>query len=169
MKVIIYCASTIDGKIARGVDDQLDWTTGEDKKLFATETKEAGVVVMGHNTFKSIGRPLKDRLNIVLTSEDKSAENLPGLLEYTSHKPGQILETLEGRGFKKVFVIGGSKINTLFLKEDLVGEVWLTLAPRIFGPGINLVTDEKLEKKLRLLSVRKLAEGFIMVKYGIIK
>ncbi len=169
MKTIIYCAVTLNGKIAKGQSDPLDWTTKEDKKLFAAETKKAGVVVMGHNTFRSIGHPLKDRLNVVLTSSDKDSENLPGLLEYTSQKPKQILEILESRGFKKVFVIGGSVTNTLFLREDLVDEIWLTLAPRIFCPGISLVTDEDLEKKLNLLSAKKMLEGFIMVKYKIIK
>lgn len=169
MKVIIYCAVTLNGKIAKNQSDPLDWTTAEDKKLFAAETKKAGVVVMGHNTFRSIGRPLKNRLNVVLTSRNKDSENLPGLLEYTSQKPEQILETLKGRGFKKIFVIGGSVINTLFLKEDLVNEIWLTLSPRIFGSGINLVADGYLEKEFNLLSVEKMAEGFVMVKYEIIK
>mgnify|MGYP001619326673 CR=1 FL=1 len=165
MKTIIYCAVTLNGKIAKGQSDSIDWTTKEDKKLFAVETKKAGVVVMGHNTFRSIGQPLKDRLNVVLTSKNKDSENLPGLLEYTSQKPEQILETLKGRGFKKVFVIGGSVINTLFLKENLVDEVWITLAPRIFGYGINLVSDEHLEKKLNLLSVEKLKEDLLLLKY----
>lgn len=165
MKTIIYCAVTLNGKIAKSQNDPLDWTTKEDKKLFAVETKKAGVVVMGHNTFRSIGRPLKDRLNVVLASKDESRENLPGLLEYTCQTPKQVLETLESRSFKKVFVIGGSVINTLFLKENLIDEVWITLAPRIFGHGISLVTDEKLEKKLSLLSVRKLKEDFLLLKY----
>jgi len=169
MKVIIYCAVTLNGKIARGQSDPLDWTTKEDKGIFAIETKKAGVVVMGHNTFNSISHPLKDRLNVVLTLKDKDSENLPGFLEYTCQTPKQILETLKRRGFKKVFVIGGSVINTLFLRAGLVDEIWLTLAPRLFGDGISLVTDEHLEKKLNLLSAKKLAEGFIMVKYEVVK
>lgn len=168
MKVIIMCAVSLDGKIARGKNDPIDWTSRQDKKNFAQQTKKAGVVIMGHNTFKSIGHPLKDRFNLVLTSQPLAQVGQKGQLEFTDQKPAQLLRNLSRRGFKKVFVIGGSKINSLFLKENLVTEIWLTLVPIIFGQGISLF-DTMLEKKLRLVSLKKLSYGLLFLKYHLAK
>ena len=82
MKLILFCAITVDGKIARTDNEIVNWTSGEDKKLFATETKKAGVIIMGNNTFKTFGRPLKERLNIVLTKNVKKYKNEKGILAY---------------------------------------------------------------------------------------
>lgn len=168
MRVIIICAITIDGKIARDSKDPIDWTSKEDKKIFTTETKKAGVIVMGHNTHKSIGHPLKERLNVVLTREDLTKNNQPGLLEFTSQKPQALLNELSKRGFETVFVIGGSQINSLFLKEDLVNEIWLTLAPKIFGHGIGLTNGLDVEKNLEFIESRNLEGGLLNLKYKVL-
>lgn len=168
MKVIIMCAATVNGKIARDQNDSLEWTSKEDKKFFAQETKKAGVIIMGHNTYKSIGHPLKERLNVVLTPQNLTAENQLGLLEFVSHTPQQVLKDLENRGFQTVFVIGGSQINSLFLGAGLVNELWLTLAPKIFGRGINLVNEAAGEKNLELFETTNLEDGFILLKYKVL-
>lgn len=167
MKVIMMCAVTLDGKIAKNSGQFIDWTGGEDKKLFADETKKAGVVIMGHNTYKTISRPLKDRLNIVLTSTTSDKVSEPGILEFTAAHPSRILEELVGRNFKTVFVIGGAVINALFLKEKLVDEVWLSLVPKIFGEGISLTEELGIEVNLKLLSCDQLADGLVFVKYKV--
>lgn len=169
MKVIIICAVTLDGKIARGLNDPIDWTPKADKEMFARETKKAGVVIMGHNTFNSIGRPLKERLNVVLSRELKNKVNQIGVLEYTDRPAKKLLENLRRRGFRKVFVIGGSRVNSLFLRAGLVDEIWLTLAPKIFGKGVGLFGSDLPEINLRLLSTRKTADGFIFLRYGFIR
>jgi dihydrofolate reductase len=70
MKVIMMMAMTLDGKIAKSSDHFPDWTSKEDKKLFAKTSKEAGVVIMGDKTFFTFPAPLKDRLNVVFTLEE---------------------------------------------------------------------------------------------------
>lgn len=169
MKVIMMCAVTLDGKIAKSPGEFIDWTGGEDKKLFADETKKAGVVIMGHNTYKTIGHPLKDRLNVVLTSTVGDKVSEPGVLEFTAAHPKRILEELEERNFKTAFVIGGAVINSLFLKENLVDEVWLSIVPKVFGEGINLTEELGIDVNLKLLSCEQLVDGLIFVKYQILR
>src|SRR3989338_7272838 len=100
MKVIIMCAVTVDGKIARGPKELVNWTSKEDKKIFARETKKAGLVILGRNTYETFGRPLKERLNVVLTANPKDHESQRGILEFTSKKPRELVRELSRRGFK---------------------------------------------------------------------
>jgi dihydrofolate reductase len=56
MKTFIIAALTADGFIAKGSDHlSVEWTSKEDRKFFSDRTKKAGVVVMGLNTYKTIG------------------------------------------------------------------------------------------------------------------
>jgi len=169
MKTIIMCAITLDGKIAKKSGEFVNWTGSEDKKIFARETKKSGVVIMGHNTYKTIGKPLKGRLNIVLTSNVENKTGQKGILEFTSRAPVEIQRHLEARGFKKAFVIGGGEVNTLFIKNGLVDEVWLTMVPRIFGRGISLFSDFDGDVNLEFNSCERLSSGLIFVKYRVVK
>ena len=57
---------TDDGVI--GIDGQLPWRLPEDLRRFKTATL-GKPVIMGRKTFESIGRPLPQRHNIVLTRQ----------------------------------------------------------------------------------------------------
>ena len=56
-----------------GKDGSLPWRISEDLKRFRTITSNA-VVIMGKNTFLSIGKPLPNRENIVVSTTLKSAD-----------------------------------------------------------------------------------------------
>ena len=54
-----------------GDKGKLPWSNKSDLNFFKNQTT-GGIIVMGHNTWKSIGStPLKNRINIVLTSKDE--------------------------------------------------------------------------------------------------
>ena len=66
-------------------------------------------------------------------------------------------------------MVGGAQIATLFLRNKLIDELWLTLEPKIFGTGGNFVTEEKLDIELKLISILKAnAGGTLLTKYEII-
>ena len=97
MKVILLSAVSLDGKIARGAFDKLDWVSGENKKFFAKVTRKAGVVIIGHNTFKVIGKPLEERLLKVLASKPWEEKKIPGKIEFTNSSPVEIQKGLRER------------------------------------------------------------------------
>lgn len=162
MKVFIIAAVTADGFIAKNPrHTPLDWTSKEDKQFFAEKTKKAGVVVMGENTFKTIGKSLKDRLTVVY-----SKENWPGV-ESTQKEPGELLEDLEKRGYQEVAICGGSTIYTMFMESGLVDELYLTVEPITFGQGMRIFNKE-IDKKLQLQSVQKIGEQTVVLQYKVI-
>lgn len=169
MKTILMMAITIDGKIAKSVNQLANWTSQADKKIFVEETKKAGVIIMGLTTYQTIGRPLPDRLNVVLTFEPEKEKEIPGVLEFTNRPPRVLLAELEKRGFSSVILGGGATINGLFLKENLIDEVWLTIEPRIFGEGLSLFQNADVNLSLSLLEIRKLDENVLQVRYRIEK
>ena len=56
----------IDENCGISKDGRIPWHIPEDLHFFKTKTQHH-IVIMGKKTFDSIGKPLKNRLNIVLT------------------------------------------------------------------------------------------------------
>ena len=171
MEIILLMAQTIDGKIARSSEEKIDWTGPFDKAFFQHETKKAGVVIMGSKTFDMIGKPLKDRLNIVLTKD--TSRRYQGLrnhkdVVFTKFYPKPLIDDLLSLNCPRVFLIGGSEINTLFAKNNLIDKVWMTFTPRVFGKGLNSFNAE-LDIKLDLQSHQSFPDGGVLLKYNVNK
>ena len=165
MEIILLAAVTLDGKIARHAAHLSDWTSPEDKQVFRTETRRAGVIIIGHNTFRTLRRPLPGRLHIVLTHALADKVNIPGAVEYTTATPAAIAADLAGRGFARAILVGGAQVNALFLAADLVDEIWLTVEPIIFGQGVALFAGVALDRRARLLSLTPLNADAFQVRY----
>lgn len=165
MKTILVMATTLDGKIGKDVDHPVDWTPREDKSIFVKLTKNAGVVVMGSKTFDTIGRALPGRKNIVMTRNRNRISDDDDLL-FTDTPPSQILKKLSMQGFETVALIGGAQINSLFLKEKLINEIYITIVPRLFGDGLSLF-NERNDVMLDLISIKKLKKGCLLLRYSV--
>ncbi len=107
MKAILLMAVTADGLIAKDSMQLVDWTGRADKKYFVQITKDAGVMIMGSKTFRTIGKILPDRKSIVMTRNKKRISSEKELV-FTDQSPEKILAALEKEGFEKVVIIGGS-------------------------------------------------------------
>jgi Dihydrofolate reductase len=113
-----------------GNDNELPWYLPADLKYFK-EITMGKTVVMGRKTFESIGKPLPNRENIVLT-RDKNLK-IDGCIVINSKEE---LEKLN----KDIFIIGGSEIFKIFL--DDIDEIYVTkIEHEFFGnvyfPKIN--------------------------------
>lgn len=157
----IIAAITADGFIARDAHHPAFWTSPEDKKRFIELTKRAGVVVMGSTTFKTLPRPLKERVNIVY-SRSKKFEGA----ETTSEDPNVLIERLSAAGYKEIAICGGAEIYNLFLKAKVVRKIYLTVEPIIFGKGVSLFSDE-LNVHLELKSNTATDSGSLLLEYNV--
>ena len=165
MKVFMIAAVTADGFIGKHADHFADWTAKEDKRFFMSITKEAGTLIFGSTTFKTIGRPLKDRRNIILTSQPASYQ-VEGV-EFTDENPTSLLKRLESEGVKSIAIGGGSKIYSAFMKAGLIDEVYLTVEPFVFGRGVPLFSED-LDMKLELIENTPLNTSTYVAHYRII-
>jgi len=163
MRVFLIAALTADGFIGRDSHHFADWTSKEDKKQFMSLTKEAGVVVMGLNTYNTMGRPLPHRRNLVYGPQPIDHEGV----EVVTESPADLLKRLESEGHHTVAICGGQTIYDMFLQAGLVSELYLTVEPTMFGTGISL-SRSPLAATLKLKEVTKLNKDTIMLHYEVV-
>ena len=77
LEIIVAVGNYIVGKgYPIGKDNKLPWKNSNDLKWFRQNT-EGNIVIMGRKTFESIGKPLPNRINIVISRQDNpSADNI---------------------------------------------------------------------------------------------
>ncbi|MGE4318021.1 MAG: dihydrofolate reductase [Deferribacterales bacterium] len=111
----LIVAMTKNGVI--GKDNKIPWHIPQDLKLFK-ELTTGNVVIMGRKTYESIGRPLPNRENIVISNSVKEIE---GCLVFDSVlKAVRHAQTLD----KGIFFIGGSELYRLVL--DIVTHLYIS-------------------------------------------
>jgi dihydrofolate reductase len=174
MKTILIFVTTLDGKITKwGNPDIRSWSSGDDQDYFDAIWSETRIIIMGSGTYDPDPvKPVPDHLYLVLTRHPEKYKNkeVKGQLEFTSEPPQKIVEALEKQGEETVLVVGGPHIATIFLKEKLIDELWLTLEPKIFGIGGNFVIEEKFDISLVLLYTEIVNDqGTIINKYRVMK
>ena len=102
-----------------GKNNELIWHLNEDMKYFK-ETTLYHPVIMGFNTYKSIGRALSNRLNIVITKNNKDKITDQSILVYDDLN--KLIKDLKDE--EEYFVIGGPSIYQAFYK--LADKMYLT-------------------------------------------
>jgi len=162
-------AMSADGFITKHQGGLVDWTSKEDKKHFRTITKEVGAVIYGKKTFDTFPKPLPDRLNIVMTRNPEGLEQQEGLLEFTNAEPLALLKDLAKREFEQVVLGGGAQINKLFLEQNLVDEIYLTIEPKLFGSGHPLLSETKIDVDLELIHMTNLTQDSLLLHYKVKK
>ena len=112
-----------------GKNNQLPWHLPQDLQYFKSKTT-GKPVIMGRKTFESIGRPLPNRINIVITrNPDWShdgvliASNLADAIE----KAKKVLNQ-QDKSSMEAMIIGGAEIYKTAL--PLVDRIYLTLINR---------------------------------------
>ena len=123
---IIAC---INQKRALGKDGKLLYTIKNDLLNFKRQTL-GNVVIMGRKTFESLpnGEPLKDRINIILTSNEEYGVSQDFDNVYIVHSIKDVIELCEAFfSDKELFVIGGETLYRQFMDSDLVDELRLTV------------------------------------------
>ena len=144
-KITLIVAAAENNAI--GKDNQMLWHLPNDFKYFKKNTLEHSVV-MGRKTFVSIGKPLPERRNIILTRD----------MNY-SHEDVDVANSVQEvlnycRDEREIFIIGGAEIykQTLPLADKiLLTRVHTTIDGDAYFPALldhewKLVSAEKHEK-----------------------
>jgi dihydrofolate reductase len=163
-------AISADGFIAKK-DGDSDWVSEVDTLNFEKTIKDAGCLIVGRKTFEQYEGelyPMKDVYNVVLTNNKEKNKETNGVL-ISSKPPMEVLKLLNQKGFKSAVVIGGGTLNTSFLKERLIDEIYLSVHPLILGNGIKLFENTQDFVNLKLEGVEKLEDNLVQLHYKVIK
>ena len=100
---MINIIAAMDPNRVIGKDNKLPWHISEDLKNFKRLT-DGNAVIMGRKTYESIGKPLPNRKNIVIST---SMPTTNGITVCKSLQEGLMEAKLFG---KDIFIIGGASL-----------------------------------------------------------
>ena len=173
---------TVDGKVA--VKKPGYWPIGSklDHDVLIELRSHADVLIHGGNLAREFGeitlKNLHPKLSYyIITSHSNGLpdklKNHPQVTIFSGSLK-KLVQKLKSNGQKLILVEGGPTLLGSFLKENLMDEIFLTVAPKIYGTSnltLNLVEGilfpKNSTKKLRLLSVKPIKdELFLRYKVG---
>ncbi len=168
---------TIDGKVA--VKGSGYWPIGsrKDYEVLTELRAYADCLIHGKNLYNEFGNITRQSLQKTefraLRKNLSKNPELPYIIG--SHDLKGLSRDLYKKGYQNILVEGGPTLLGSFLKENLIDEIFLTIAPKIYGTQ-NLTTLNLVEgilfspdkiKHLKLLSVRKI-DNEIFLHYRIL-
>lgn len=187
---------TVDGKI-QVLDHQKDyWPIGSktDHDTLVELRAYADCLIHGSHTAKeateatleNLEKPsfkrLREKLGknpvlpyYVVTSHPENFSDLASKITTVPHNLSLLSKNLYKKGVRNVLMEGGPTLLGSFLKANLIDEVFLTIAPKIFGSqkDVTLTLVEgtlfppKSIRKLKLLSVKQV-KNEIFLHYSLL-
>ena len=154
---MIIGIAAVDRKGAIGKGGKLPWHYSADMRFFR-ETTSGHAVVMGRKTWLTIGKPLKNRLNIVL-SRDTDIEPQESLIVFSD------IESV--LSFNKslttdLFVIGSAQIYEAF-REHI--EKWIITEVPLTVPGADAFMPKGYLEEFEVVDSKSLEEDLIVKFY----
>lgn len=152
-KVIIFIAMSLDGYIATK-DDKLDWlfqVEGEGDNGYSQFFSTIDTIIMGRRTYDWLIEevkgefPYKNQSCYVISHSMKETDDATVF----SGDVVDLVQQLKNEQAQNIWLVGGGELIHTFLKNGLVDELIVTVAPIILGEGIPLF--KQLEQQMNLL------------------
>jgi dihydrofolate reductase len=140
--MIISIIAAMDKNRLIGKDNRIPWRLPADMRRFRRMTL-GKPVVMGRRTFESLGKPLKKRINVVLTrNHDYQAEGC-----IVVHSIEEVLDVVKDH--QEVMICGGAPIYAQFLPR--ADRLYLTrihdcFEGDVYFPAFNLDEWQEIER-----------------------
>lgn len=118
MKKIIIVAVAANGIIGSG-ERKIPWHIPEDFKHFK-QTTMGHTLIMGRNTFLSLGKPLPGR-KFMVVSREPFDPGFPDIPVFST--PEEALAACERLQLEQVFIAGGGELYRYTLQQGLIDEM----------------------------------------------
>jgi len=158
-KLVLLIATSLDGYIATK-DDSLDWlfkVEGEGDNGISEFYETVDAILMGRKTYDWIIThmteefPYKNKECYVFSrQENEDTEDVKFIKEDIIDFANK-LKNEEG---KNIWIVGGGDLLHSFIKEKLVDEFIITIAPTIIGEGVPLFKEDEYQLELFLKGTR---------------
>ena len=131
-----------------GVNNSLPWNLKTVLSHFKNYTSKK-IIVMGRKTYESIGRPLPNRINLIVSNTIKEI-NGAELFKSTEDAINKAKELCINKNLNEIIIIGGGYLfrDTLSITNKLVlTKVDCNIEGDVFYPDIDLNEWEKLSSE----------------------
>ncbi len=159
-------AISVDGYIAKK-DDDTSWISTVEWNSYAAIIKKSRCLIVGHRTYDILTKQPefaelgKIKIIIVSNKDFKTLDQNHQIAKSCKEAVGLLTD------FEEVIVAGGGILNSSFMKERLVDEIYLDVEPIVLGEGIQLFKNADFEVKLELLETSKLSADEIQLHYKV--
>lgn len=128
-----------------GKDNDLIWHLPADLRRFKKITS-GHTIIMGRNTFESIGKPLPNRRSIIITRNISYKKDGCDVV----HSLEEAIELIKDQ--KNAFIIGGAQIYKEAIEKKLVDQLDITKVHQnfdadVFFPTINMALWKEISKE----------------------
>ncbi|WP_416825493.1 dihydrofolate reductase family protein [Ectobacillus polymachus] len=158
-KLVLFIAQSLDGYIATK-EDSLEWlfkVEGEGDNGYSEFLSTIDTIFMGKRTYDWIMKevkgdfPYKEQRCYVFTRNPLENNEYVTFINEDIVKFTSKIKKEEG---ENIWMVGGGDLLHAFLKERLVDELYLTIAPTIIGEGIPLFKEGDYQLDLSLIGTR---------------
>ncbi len=168
-------AITPNGMITKESDDT-SWVTETEWESFSGMIKKYGNMIIGRRTFEIMLQDdefnisnLNEIKTVVVAHEGELVKIHNPKFVLRAKSPQEAIDILHTQGFETIMVCGGGGLNTSFMKENLIDEIYLDIEPIVFGKGIRLFAETDFEANLELIETKKLSPNEIQLHYKVKK
>lgn len=172
----VFIATSLDGFIAR-LNGDVNWLMERDDPSedhgYGDFIADIDLIVMGRGTYEKVldlGPWPYDRPVLVMSaklSETPVPDALVGKVNFTSAQPIELMAELASQDVRRVYVDGG-KVVQAFLREGLISDLVITVAPVLLGQGRPLFGAMEADVDLKLVSSRSFPSGLVQSTYKVI-
>lgn len=172
----VFIAISLDGFIAR-LNGDVNWLMERDDPSedhgYGDFIADIDLIVMGRGTYEKVlelGPWPYDRPVLVMSaklSETPVPDALVGKVNFTSAQPIELMAELASQDVRRVYVDGG-KLVQAFLREGLISDLVITVAPVLLGQGRPLFGAMEADVDLELVSSRSFPSGLVQSTYKVI-
>ena len=172
-KLVLYIASSLDGYIATE-EHSLDWlfaVEGEGDNGISKFYETVDSILMGRVTYDWIMNyekgefPYKGKECYVF-SKSRKEEN--EYVTFVNEDIPQFTKNLKNKNGKTIWLVGGGNLLDTFMKEKLVDEIIVTIAPVLIGSGIPLFKNYNFQTSLSLKEINRF-DQFVELHYEVVR
>jgi dihydrofolate reductase len=172
-KVVLYIAQSLDGYIAKN-DDSLDWlmrVDGEGDNGYADFLVSVDTILIGRKTYDQIlilakGKfPYPNKSCFVFSRSEKEDTEF---VKFINEDVRSFTKKLKNEEGKDIWVVGGGELISPLIKERLIDELIITIAPTLIGKGVPLFreAEDEVEVDLTLKEMKRFNQ-FAQLHYTI--
>jgi dihydrofolate reductase len=164
-KIVLYIACSLDGYIA-GIDDDISWLFDDDDYGYAKFLDTIDTVIMGRRTYDQVlgmgpyPYPNKD-CYVFSRSLMGGDENV----EFVNQPPKDFVKALREQEGANIWLVGGSDLIDIFMKDHLIDEFIISIHPVVLGDGIPLFSSGSLRQDLELKGDIAFPSGLVQIHY----
>lgn len=159
-KLVLFIATSLDGYIATE-EDSLEWLfniEGEGDNGYSEFYRTVDTILMGRRTYDWIidkekeNFPYKNKKCYVFS---KSISRKNANVEFINSDIVEFTNKIKESDGENIWIVGGGNLLHFFIKNRLVDEFIITVAPTLIGGGIPLFKEFDFELELKLKGIRR--------------